>query len=86
MKGTYKGYFKECAAWYKWKVEITQRPPNEKGFVPQKGRWQVERTLGWFTFFCRLAKDYEKTIESSVTFIQNVFITIILARLDEENF
>jgi putative transposase len=82
----YKGYFKECAAWYKWKVEITQRPPNEKGFVPQKGRWQVERSLGWFIFFRRLAKDYEKTVESSVAFIQNVFITIILARLDTENF
>jgi transposase len=37
----YKGYFKEYAAWYKWKVEIAQRPPNEKGFVPQKSRWQV---------------------------------------------
>jgi hypothetical protein len=27
--------------WYNWKMEITQKPPSVKGFIPQTGRWQV---------------------------------------------
>lgn len=77
----YRGYFTECAELYKWRVEITQKPESAQGFVPQTGRWQVERSFAWFNFFRRLAKDYEKTPESSVAFIQAVFIIIILARL-----
>ncbi|MEL7196504.1 MAG: hypothetical protein AAFO96_29020, partial [Bacteroidota bacterium] len=35
--------------WNRWTltVEAGQRPPDQKGFVPQKGRWQVERSFGW---------------------------------------
>ncbi len=77
----YRGYFSTCAEYYKWKVEITQRPPFQKGFVPQSGRWQVERSFAWFNFFRRLAKDYEKTVESSVAFMQTAFIDIILSRI-----
>lgn len=76
----YGGYFKECAAWYNWEVETAQRPESQKGFVPEKGRWQVERSFAWFNFFRRLSRDYEKTAESSVAFMQLTFIDIILAR------
>lgn len=82
----YRGYFSTCAEYYKWKVEITQKPASQKGFVPQSGRWQVERSFAWFNFFRRLAKDYEKTVESSVAFMQTAFIDIILSRLANENF
>lgn len=77
----YGGYFKECAAIYKWEVETTQRPESRKGFVPEKGRWQVERSFAWFNFFRRLSRDYEKTADSSAAFIQISFIDIILARI-----
>lgn len=76
----YRGYFSTCAEYYKWKVEVTQKPESQKGFVPQSGRWQVERSFAWFNFFRRLAKDYEKTTESSVAFMQTAFIDIILSR------
>jgi putative transposase len=76
----YRGEFVQCADYYKWKVEITQKPPSEQGFIPQTGRWQVERSFGWFNFHRRLAKDFEKTIESSVCVMQIAFIDIILAR------
>lgn len=78
----YGGLFKDCADFYQWKVSITQKPETEKGFVPQKGRWQVERSFAWLNFFRRLAKDFEKTIESSLAFFQAAFIDIILARLE----
>ena len=78
--GSYGGEFKDAALFYNWTVETTQRPPSEKGFIPQTGRWQVERTFAWFNFFRRLAKDFEKTTESAVATIQIAFIDIILAR------
>lgn len=81
VDGTYKGEFEDNATIYGWEVTITQKPPSEKGFVPQKGRWQVERSFGWFNFYRRLSRDFEKTVESSVAFIQLAFISIILARL-----
>lgn len=80
--GTYIGQFEEDAQWYNWTVEITQKPSIEKGFVPQSSRWQVERSFGWFNFFRRLSRDFEKTVESSVCFMQLAFITIIFARID----
>jgi putative transposase len=76
----YRGYFSECVDLYNWKIEISQKPESSKGFVPQSGRWQVERSFAWLNFFRRLSKDYEKTVESSVAFIQIAFIDMILAR------
>lgn len=76
----YRGEFVQCADYYNWTVEISQKPPSEQGFIPQTGRWQVERSFGWFNFFRRLAKDYEKTVQSSVAVMQIAFIDIILAR------
>lgn len=78
--GTYKGEFEQAAFWYDYEVEITQKPESVKGFVPQKGRWQVERSFAWLNGFRRLSKEYEKLPESSVAFIQIAFIAIILAR------
>ena len=77
----YRGYFSTCAEYYKWKVEITQKPESQRGFVPQSCRWQVERSFSWFSFFRRLSRDFEKTVESSVAFMQTAFIDIILSRL-----
>ncbi|MCP3929699.1 MAG: transposase [Bacteroidetes bacterium] len=56
-----------------WTVEITKKSESKQGFVHQVGRWQVERSSGWFNFFRRLSYDFEKTIESSLTFTQNCF-------------
>ena len=76
----YRGVFSESAAFYRWTVEITKKPESQQGFVPQSQRWQVERSFGWFNFFRRLSRDFEKTVESSVAFIQLAFIDIILSR------
>lgn len=77
----YGGHFKECAAFYNWRVQTTQRPESSKGFIPETGRWHVERSFAWLNFFRRLSRDYEKTVESSAAFIQITFIDIILARI-----
>ena len=77
----YRGQFVTAAGYYNYTVEIAQKPETTKGFVPQTGRWQVERSFAWLCFYRRLSKDYEKTVESAITFIQLAFIAIILARL-----
>lgn len=51
------------------KPEISSKPPSAKGFVPVKWRWVSERTFGWFNFFRRLSKDYERTVENSEAWI-----------------
>lgn len=80
--GAYRGEFsKVVEQLYKWKMEITQKPESAQVFVPQKGRWQVERSFAWLNFFRRLAKDYEKTPIAAIAFVQLTFISIILARI-----
>jgi putative transposase len=78
---TYKGSFVEEAKACGWEVEFGQKPESKKGFVPQKGRWQVERTFAWLNPFRRLSKDYEKTVESSVNFLAIAFFDLILFRI-----
>lgn len=78
----YKGEFQVAATYYNCQVEITQKPQSQQGFVPQKGRWQVERSFAWLNFFRRLDKDHEKTVLSAIAFNQLAFIIIILANLN----
>ena len=77
----YQGEFQVAASYYNWQVEITQKPESQKGFVPQKGRWQVERSFAWLNFFRRLDKDHEKTTQSAIAFNHLAFVVIILANL-----
>ena len=56
----YADEFKQAASWYHFEGEVSQKPPSQKGFVPQTGRWQVERSFAWMNFYRRLSKDYEK--------------------------
>jgi transposase len=76
----YAKAFKESASWFHYEVEVAQKPESAKGFVPQKGRWQVERSFAWMNVFRRLSRDFEKLPQSSVAFIQLMFISIILAK------
>jgi transposase len=46
-------------------VEIVERNPADKGFVPQAKRWIVEQTNGILMFYRRLVRDYEHRPASS---------------------
>ena len=88
----YKNTFVEyVSSTYDWEVEITQEPESSSGFIPQKNRWQVERSFGCgsppgLNFRpvrrCRrLFGDVEKTISSAEAMLQIVFISFIINRL-----
>ena len=52
-----------------WTLEIVRRSDAAKGFVVIARRWVVERTFAWLGRCRRLAKDFEATIASAVTWI-----------------
>ncbi len=47
-------------------VEIVNKPKESKGFTVIPRRWVVERTFAWMSRCRRLAKDFERTLESSL--------------------
>lgn len=53
----------------RWVVEIVKRSDTLKGFAVLPRRWVVERTFAWLGRCRRLAKDWEKTIESAQAWI-----------------
>jgi transposase len=62
-----------------WVVEIVTRPRGK--FVLQKKRWIIERTFGWLNRSRRLAKCFERTIESEEAFVQIHMIQLMAKRL-----
>jgi transposase len=52
-----------------WTLEIIKRSDQAKGFEILPRRWVVERTLAWINRCRRLAKDFETTIQSAVSWI-----------------
>ena len=61
-------------------VEVASKLPSSKGFVPVKWRWVNERIFGWFNFFRRPSKDYEKTSKSAEAWIPLANTKILLNR------
>ena len=66
---------------YNWEVEIAQRPESSRGFVPEKNRWQVERSFGWLNFRRRLYREVEKTILSAEAMLQIAFMSFIISKI-----
>jgi putative transposase len=81
--GIYTG---DIAAWAKevggWILELVVRPEGEKGFQVLPWRWIVERTFAWLGRYRRLSKDYERSEESSESWIYVAMIHLMLRRLD----
>ncbi|THH34339.1 hypothetical protein E4021_17795 [Neolewinella litorea] len=61
--------------------ECPSRRPDQRGFVVEAKRWVVERSFTWMNFFCRIIKDYERTIENSVGFILMAKIQMVISSL-----
>lgn len=79
------GYAGQLVHWVKEScrcaLEIVKRSDKRQGFEVLPHRWVVERTFGWFNRYRRLAKDYERSIESSEAMLYIAMIRLMLARL-----
>lgn len=82
--GAYQGpkleqWVSECAG---WRLEIVEKPKEQKGFSVLPKRWVVERTFAWLIRHRRLARDYETDPKSSEAWIRLAMIRLMLRRLD----
>jgi putative transposase len=64
-----------------WTIEIVKRSDHAKGFVVLPKRWVVERTFAWLGRCRRLAKDWEKSIESATAWAQITSIRMLIRRI-----
>lgn len=67
--------------WRKVFLWIAKKPAAQRGFQVLPRRWVVERTFGWFTWWRRPSKDYERHTATSEALIQVVIIRLMLCRL-----
>ena len=64
-----------------WTIEIIKRSGAAKGFEVLPRRWVVERTFAWLGRCRRLAKDWERSIESATAWTYIASIRTIIRRL-----
>ncbi len=64
-----------------WTIEVIKRSDAAKGFVLLPRRWVVERTLAWLNRNRRLAKDFEATLESAMTWLYIASVKLLSRRL-----
>ena len=64
-----------------WSLEIVKRSDTAKGFEVLPRRWVVERTFAWLGLCRRLAKDWEKSIESAEAWLLIAHIRLLIRRL-----
>lgn len=80
--GGYQGAIAACnAAEAGLRLEIVKRPPHAQGFEVIPKRWVIERTFGWLGRNRRLAKDFERLIESSTAMAVVAIIQLLARRL-----
>ena len=64
-----------------WKLEIVKRNDDASGFEVLPRRWVVERTFAWMGRNRRLAKDFEKIVETSIAYLEVAMIQLMIRRL-----
>jgi transposase len=62
-------------------VEIVERNPADRGFVPQPKRWVVEQTYGILALHRRLVRDYEHRPASSESRVYWAMTDVMARRL-----
>ncbi|MEJ0073982.1 MAG: IS5 family transposase [Alphaproteobacteria bacterium] len=72
---------KAIAAFGRWRIEIVTRSERIGTFKPEPKRWVIERTFAWLGRNRRLAKDFERTIESAEAWFLIASVRLISRRL-----
>ncbi|MEU2834702.1 IS5 family transposase [Streptomyces lavendulae] len=66
-------------------VEIVERSPQDKGFVPQPKRWRVKQTFGILILHRRLVRDYEHRPSSTASRVYWAMTHVMIRRLTGAN-
>lgn len=69
------------AVFGRWTIEIVTRSEKVGTFKPEPKRWVIERTFAWFGRNRRLAKDFERTIESAEAWFLIASVRLLTRRL-----
>ena len=78
----YQGEVAACAvAGQGLRLEIVKRPVGTEGFHLLPRRWVIERTFAWLGRNRRLAKDFERLIETSTAMAMLAIIQLLVRRL-----
>ena len=64
-----------------WDLEVVGRNRCAEGFEVLPKRWIVERSIAWICRNRRLAKDYERNVQTSETLIKVAMVRLMLRRL-----
>lgn len=64
-----------------WTIEVIKRSDDVSGFEVLPRRWVVERTFAWLGRSRRLAKDWERSMESAIAWLFLAHIRIVTRRL-----
>jgi putative transposase len=64
-----------------WTVEVVTRSQSVGTFKAEPRRWVIERTFAWLGRNRRLAKDFERSIESAQAWITIASVRILARRL-----
>jgi transposase len=64
-----------------WTLEIIKRSDTARGFEVLPRRWVVERTFAWLNRCRRLAKDWERSVESSTAWANIASIRMLTRRI-----
>ena len=64
-----------------WTLEIVRRAEAVSGFKLLPRRWVVERTIAWLNRNRRLAKDFEASVESALTWLLIASVKLLSRRL-----
>jgi len=64
-----------------WTIKIVKRSDTAVGFVVLPRRWVVERTFAWLNRNRRLAKDFEATLESALSWLFLASVKLLMRRL-----
>ena len=81
----YKQSVIDTGAAYGIDVQVVTKDPQQRGFVPQRKRWAVERTFGWLMLHRRLVRDYETNPARSRSMIHWAMIDNMSRRLTGES-
>jgi transposase len=81
----YKQSVIDTGAAYGIDVQVVTKDPEQRGFVPQRKRWAVERTFGWLMLHRRLVRDYESNPRRSRAMIHWAMIDNMSRRLTGES-